>query len=133
VVPNLAYNPAPSGLPSLLHTFFGLGFLDVHVDMSVDAAQNVTSSLSTHIGTVTNFPVRPGDTISATLCLQPDAAGTAAYFLANETTGRATTSRCRPASGPRTVRRADPAPALPGRQPADQPSSAHHGGRAATA
>ena len=89
-MPNLAYNPAPSGLPNLLHTFFGLGFLDVHVDMSVDAAQHVTSSLSTHVGTVANFPVRPGDTISATLCLQPDTAGTAAYFLANETTGQAT-------------------------------------------
>jgi hypothetical protein len=30
--------------------------------------------------------VRPGDAISATLCLQTDAAGTANYFLANETT-----------------------------------------------
>ena len=89
-VPNLAYNPAPSGLSNLFHTFFGLGFLDVHVEMSVDAGQNVTSSLSTHVGAVANFPVRPGDTISATLCLQTDTAGTAAYFLANETTGQAT-------------------------------------------
>jgi hypothetical protein len=62
-VPNLAYNPAPSGLSNLFHTFFGLGFLDVHVEMSVDAGQNVTSSLSTHVGAVANFPVRPGDTI----------------------------------------------------------------------
>jgi hypothetical protein len=87
-VPDLAYNPAPGGSPDHVHTFFGLGFLDVHVDMTVDAGQNVTSSISIHTGARVALPVRPGDTLSATLCLQTDSAGTAAYFLANETTSQ---------------------------------------------
>ena len=88
-VPNLTYNPAAGGLPIHVRTFFGLGFLDVHVEMTVDAAQNVTSVIRIHTGAQVALPVRPGDAISATLCLQTDSAGTAAYFLANETTSQA--------------------------------------------
>jgi hypothetical protein len=87
-VPDL--NHAPSNFPNHLHTFFGLGFLDVHVEMTVDAAQNVTSLIRIHTGAQVALAVRPGDALSATLCLQTDAAGTASYFLANETTGQAT-------------------------------------------
>ena len=39
-IPNLNYSPN-SGLPDHFRTFFGLGFLDVHVEMTVDANQNV--------------------------------------------------------------------------------------------
>jgi hypothetical protein len=84
-VPDLTYAPAPGGQPIAFHTFFGLGFLDVHVELTVDAAQTVTSSVVTGAGAVA-LPVRPGDAVSATLCLQTDAAGTASYFLANQTT-----------------------------------------------
>ena len=87
-VPNLTYNPAPGGFPDHVHTFFGLGFLDVHVDMTVDAAQKVTSGISIHTGAQVGLPARPGDVISATLCLQTDSAGTASYFLANQTTSQ---------------------------------------------
>jgi hypothetical protein len=87
-VPDLNYNPAPGGFPDHLHTFFGLGFLDVHVEMTVDSAQNVTSLIRIHTGAQVALPVRPGDAVSATLCMQTDAAGTAAYFLANETTSQ---------------------------------------------
>jgi hypothetical protein len=87
-VPDL--NHAASPFPNHFHTFFGLGFLDVHVEMTVDAAQNVTSALKIHTGATVNLTVRPGDQLSATLCLQTDAAGTASYFLANETTEQAT-------------------------------------------
>jgi Peptidase A4 family len=87
-VPDL--NHAPSDFPNHFHTFFGLGFLDVHVEMTVDAAQNVTSLIRIHTGAQVAMSVRPGDLISATLCLQTDAAGTASYFLANETTEQAT-------------------------------------------
>ena len=87
-VPNLNYSPTPGGFPNHLHTFFGLGFLDVHVEMTVDAAENVTSLIRIHTGAQVALPVRPGDAISATLCLQADADGTAAYFLANETTSQ---------------------------------------------
>lgn len=87
-VPDL--NHTLSGFPNHFHTFFGLGFLDVHVEMTVDAAQSVTSLIRIHTGARVALPVRPGDLISATLCLQTDAAGTASYFLANETTGQAT-------------------------------------------
>jgi hypothetical protein len=47
-VPNLNYSPTPRGFPNHLHTFFGLGFLDVHVEMTVDAAENVTSLIRIH-------------------------------------------------------------------------------------
>jgi Peptidase A4 family len=85
-VPDLNHSPTPEQFPNHLHTFFGLGFLDVHVEMTVDVAQNVTSLIRIHTGAQVALPVRPGDAISATLCLQTDAAGTANYFLANETT-----------------------------------------------
>jgi hypothetical protein len=87
-VPDLNHSPTPEQFPNHLHTFFGLGFLDVHVEMTVDVAQNVTSLIRIHTGAQVALPVRPGDAISATLCLQTDAAGTAAYYLANETTSQ---------------------------------------------
>jgi Peptidase A4 family len=85
-VPDLNHSPTPEQFPNHIHTFFGLGFLDLHVEMTVDTAQNVTSLIRIHTGAEVAMPVRPGDVINATLCLQTDAAGTAAYFLANETT-----------------------------------------------
>ena len=86
-VPNLQFTPSPIGV-NHFHTFVGLGFLDVHVDMTVDSAQNVTCKLwAQSIGEI-NLPVRPGDVISGSLCLQTNQAGTASYFLANETTSQ---------------------------------------------
>jgi hypothetical protein len=86
-VPNLQFTPSPIGV-NHFHTFVGLGFLDVHVEMTVDAAQNVTSQIwAQSIGNI-NLPVRPGDVISGSLCLQTNQAGTASYFLANETTSQ---------------------------------------------
>jgi Peptidase A4 family len=85
-VPDLNHSPTPESFPNHFHTFFGLGFLDVHVEMTVDVAQNVTSLIRIHTGAQVALPVRPGDVISASLCLNTDTAGTAAYFLANETT-----------------------------------------------
>jgi hypothetical protein len=87
-VPNLNHSPTPGGFPNHLHTFFGLGFLDVHVEMTVDAAQNVTALIRIHTGAQVALPVRPGDAISATLCLQTNPAGTAFYGLVNETTSQ---------------------------------------------
>jgi hypothetical protein len=87
-VPNLNHSPTPGGFPNHLHTFFGLGFLDVHVEMTVNAAQNVTALIRIHTGAQVALPVRPGDAISATLCLQTNPAGTAFYGLANETTSQ---------------------------------------------
>jgi hypothetical protein len=85
-VPNLNHSPAPGNFPNHIHTFLGLGFLDVHVEMTVDIAQNITSLIRIHTGAQVALPVRPGDAISATLCLDTD--GTAAYFLGNETTSQ---------------------------------------------
>jgi|SRR6202023_2344449 len=86
-VPDLHFTPSPLGVDNF-HTFVGLGFLDVHIDMTVDSAQNVTSQIwAQSIGTI-NLPVRPGDVISGSLCLQTNQAGTASYFLANETTAQ---------------------------------------------
>ena len=86
-VPNLNNTPN-SGLPNHFRTFFGLGFLDVHVEMTVDVNHNITSVIRIHTGEQVNLPVRPGDAISATLCLQTNPAGTAFYGLANETTSQ---------------------------------------------
>ena len=81
-VPDLYFNPNPSGPVDNFHTFVGLGFLDVHVEMTVDSLQNVTSRLwALDVGWI-NMQVRPGDVMSASLCLE---AGTAYYFFANET------------------------------------------------
>ena len=86
-VPDLHFTPSTIGA-NHFHTFVGLGFLDVHVEMTVDSAQNVTSKIwAQNIGDI-NLPVRPGDVLSASLCLQTNQAGTAAYFLANETTSQ---------------------------------------------
>ena len=86
-VPDLKFTPSPTG-DNHFHTFVGLGFLDIHVEMTVDTAQNVTSQIwAQSIGQI-NLPVRPGDVISGSLCLQTNQAGTASYFLANETTSQ---------------------------------------------
>ncbi|MET0419721.1 MAG: G1 family glutamic endopeptidase, partial [Actinoplanes sp.] len=83
-VPNLTFTPGAGG-PNQFHTFVGLGFLDVHVEMTVDATQNVTSHLwAQGVGQI-NLPVAPGDVISGSLCLDTAPPGTAHYFLANET------------------------------------------------
>jgi hypothetical protein len=87
-VPNLNNSPN-GGLPNDFRIFFGLGFLDVHVEMTVDAANTITTSVRIHTGAQVALPVSPGDAISATLCLQTDAAGTAFYGLVNETTAQA--------------------------------------------
>jgi hypothetical protein len=86
-VPNLRFAPSPLGI-NRFHTFVGLGFLDVHVEMTVNSAQNVTSQVwAQSVGQI-NLPVGPGDVISGSLCLDTNAAGTAHYFLANETRGQ---------------------------------------------
>ncbi|MGH3804006.1 MAG: G1 family glutamic endopeptidase, partial [Pseudonocardiaceae bacterium] len=85
-VPNLNHSPT-AGLPNDFRTFFGLGFLDVHVEMTVDTSQNVTALIRIHTGAQVALPVNPGDAISATLCLDTDD-GTACYGLANETTSQ---------------------------------------------
>jgi hypothetical protein len=87
-VPDLQYSPSPIGAPNQFHTFVGLGFLDLHVMMTVDSAQNITSVLWAEAVGDINLPVRPGDELSASLCLETNPRGTAAYFLANETTGQ---------------------------------------------
>jgi hypothetical protein len=87
-VPDLRFNPSPAEGVDQFHTFVSLGFLDVHVEMSVDSAQNVTCDLwAQNLGAV-NLPISPGDVMSGSLCLETNPQGTAAYFFANETTGQ---------------------------------------------
>ena len=86
-VPNLNFVSNPFGTIRF-RTFFSLGFLDVHVEMTVNASQTVTSAIRIHTGASLALAVKPGDAISAILCLQTNTAGTANYYLANETTGR---------------------------------------------
>ncbi|WP_137119653.1 G1 family glutamic endopeptidase [Segeticoccus rhizosphaerae] len=86
-VPDLHFSASALGL-NRFHTFVGLGFLDVHVEMTVDSAQNVTSQLwAQGVGQV-GLSVRPGDVLSGSLCLDTKPPGTAHYFLANETTAQ---------------------------------------------
>jgi hypothetical protein len=88
-VPDLNHKASPFG-PNEFRTFLGLGFLDVHVEMTVDAAQNVTAVIRIHTGAQIALPVRPGDVISAVLCSPGEPEGPnqspSGYFLANETT-----------------------------------------------
>jgi hypothetical protein len=86
-VPDLHFVADPQGT-NHLHTFVGLGFLDVHVEMTVDESNNVTSQLwAEGVGNV-NLPVRPGDMLSASICLDTAPPGRANYVLANETTAQ---------------------------------------------
>jgi hypothetical protein len=93
-VPDLYYTPNPpvGPDPNLFRTFATLtsvqGGLDVHVNMTVDSTNTVTSQLwAEFVGNV-NLPVRPGDVMSASLCLDTQPPGRANYFFANETSGQ---------------------------------------------
>lgn len=87
-LPDLQYTPSALNV-DYFHTFVGLGFLDLHVEMTVDAEQNVTAQLqSPGIAVPINLPVRPGDVLSCVMCLENNDRGTAAFFLANETTSQ---------------------------------------------
>lgn len=85
-VPDLQFVPGPPADHDYFHTWVSLGFLNVHVEMTVDSAQNVTSQIwAQSVGQV-NLPVRPGDVMGASLCLDTKPPGTAHYFFTNETT-----------------------------------------------
>ncbi len=87
-LPDLQYTPSALNV-DYFHTFIGLGLLDLHVEMTVDAGQNVTAQLqSPGVAGAINLPVRPGDVLSCMLCLENNERGTAAFFLANETTSQ---------------------------------------------
>jgi hypothetical protein len=86
-VPNLRHTQAVNH-PLHVRTFFGLGFLDVHVEMTVDTSHNATAEVRIHTGAQVAIPVRPGDYMSAVLCLQANVAGTAFYGLVNETSAQ---------------------------------------------
>jgi hypothetical protein len=87
-VPDLNFVANPDSNIDHFHTFVGLGFLDLHVEMTVDAAENVTTQVwAQAVGNI-NLPVRTGDVMSASLCLETNSAGTAYYFVANETTSQ---------------------------------------------
>ena len=83
-VPNLRYVASPQG-PDRFHTFAGLGFLDVHVEMTVDQAQTVTATVTALGVSSVGLPVQPGDVLSASICLDIQPPGRATYVLANET------------------------------------------------
>ena len=88
-VPDLQFRQGQFDVINRFHTWSSLGFLDVHVEMTVDPQENVTARVwAQGVGDITNLPIRPGDVISATQCLQTN--GKAAYFLANETTQQST-------------------------------------------
>jgi len=93
-VPDLYYTPNPpvGPDPNLFRTFATLtsvqGGLDVHVNMQVDSANTVTCQLwAEFVGNI-NLPVRPGDVMSGSLCLDTQPPGRANYFFANETSGQ---------------------------------------------
>lgn len=83
-VPNLRHTPNAQGL-NKFRTFVGLGFLDVHVEMTVDSTNNVTATITALNVDTVGLPVQPGDVISAGICLSTSPPGRATYVLANET------------------------------------------------
>jgi Peptidase A4 family len=93
-VPDLQFTPSPpfGPDPNLFRTFVTLGSiqgaLDVHVEMTVDSANTVTSQLwAEFVGNV-NLPVSRGDVISGSLCLNTQPPGAGSYFFVNETRGQ---------------------------------------------
>ena len=93
-VPDLQFTPNPpfGPDPNLFRTFVTLGSiqggLDVHVEMTVNSANTVTSQLwAEFVGNV-NLPISPGDVISGSLCLNAQPPGAGAYFFVNETRGQ---------------------------------------------
>jgi hypothetical protein len=93
-VPDLQFTPNPPfGLdPNLFRTFVTLGSirggLDIHVEMTVDSANTVTSQLWAEFDGNVNLPISPGDVISGSLCLNAQPPGAGAYFFVNETRGQ---------------------------------------------
>ena len=83
-VPNLRHTPSQHG-PNRFRTFVGLGFLDVHVEMTVDSAHNITATMTASGVDSVGLPVAPGDVISGSMCLDTNPPGRANYVLANET------------------------------------------------
>jgi hypothetical protein len=83
-VPNLRYTSAPQGFNNF-RTFVGLGFLDTHVEMTVDPAHNVTATITALGVSTVGLPVQAGDALSASMCLDTAPPGRATYVLANET------------------------------------------------
>jgi hypothetical protein len=88
-VPHLIYTPAALN-ENHFHTFVEIGFLaDVHVEMTVDTAQQVTSIVTVNGSPVTNLPVTPGDAMSAVMCVNTQPGGTTVFIgVANETRGQ---------------------------------------------
>jgi hypothetical protein len=89
-VPDLIYSPAPLN-KNQFHTFVGIGYIaDVHVEMTVDDAQDVTGVVTVNGDPVTNLPVVPGDAMSAVMCVNTQSSGGSAVFIgvANETRGQ---------------------------------------------
>ena len=83
-VPNL-HHPGTTSGPVFFRTFLGLGFIDLHVEMTINAGQGTTAAVVVQGTSQVALPVRPGDGMSATLCSNN---GTAFYFIANQTTGQ---------------------------------------------
>jgi hypothetical protein len=85
-VPNLRFTPSQQAPgPNHFRTFVGLGFLDVHVEMTVNSAQNITATITALGVNSVGLPVAPGDVISGSMCLNTKPPGRANYVLANET------------------------------------------------
>lgn len=82
-VPNLRFVANPQGGPTLFRTFVGIGFLDVHVEMTVSSNQAVTANVTAQGATV-GLPVAPGEVISGSICLDTKPPGRANFVLANE-------------------------------------------------
>jgi hypothetical protein len=87
-VPDLVYTPSPLN-ENFFHTFVEIAFFaDVHVQMSVDAAQHVTSEVTVN-GAPVNLPVTPGDAMSAVMCINTQPSGSTVFYgVANETRGQ---------------------------------------------
>lgn len=102
-VPDLVYSPAPLN-KNLFHTFVEIAFFaDVHVQMSVDAAQHVTSEVTVN-GAPVNLPVMPGDAMSAVLCINTQPSGSTVFHgVANETRGQTVNLSTNNTGGPPAV------------------------------
>lgn len=75
---------------SYFHTFVEIAHIaDIHVDLTIDSAQNVTSMVTVNGDPVTNLPVVTGDFMSAIICVNARSGGSPVFtFVVNVTRGQ---------------------------------------------
>ncbi|WP_026819284.1 hypothetical protein [Arthrobacter castelli] len=85
-IPNLMYVQSPRLPIDHFHTYVYLGFIDLHIEMTVNQSQEVICS------PLLGLDISPGDVMSAVICMGAEPPGKATVLVANETSGETANS-----------------------------------------